>query len=94
MNIREVSGLALIALAIAMAPFGYWVGMGWTALALIPLVLGSVLVYTARVAKKLEDPLALRHPGGPDVPHGLHDLKGFHGGRVLGRGGDAAADDD
>ena len=88
MSMREWSGLALIAIGIAIAPFAYWVGFGWTLLALVPLALGSTLIYTARVKRRLQDSSALRDDSGPDVPFGAHELKGFHGASVLGRDGD------
>ena len=94
MSARERIGLTLVAVAFAIAPFAYWVNVGWILFALVPLTVGFVLLHTGRVARRMNDSKAFANASGPDVPPGPHELKGFFGATVLRRDNDAVHDDD
>jgi uncharacterized membrane protein len=78
MSFRELAGLVLLIAAVAVAPFGYWLGFGWALVSLALGIPGGALYFSARVSRKsLHD-----DTGVPDVYPG-HELRGFHGADVF-----------
>jgi Flp pilus assembly protein TadB len=79
MNPREIAGLILLAAAVVIAPFGYWLSFKWALVALAIGVPGVALYVTARVAKKLSRPEEI---SAPDV-YPSKEMKVFHGADIF-----------
>jgi hypothetical protein len=97
-RIREVSGLVVAIVGVALVPIGWyfsrllWIG------ALVLFVVGLLLLLTERVLKSEREientSAAYAPPVRPGVPGDVHNYSGWRdGGRSLG-GGDSAGDAD
>ena len=81
--------------AIGTFPFGYWVGVGWYVVALALGLLGFLLMYTGRIARRLARAKTLEDVSAQQgLPPGLHELRGFHGARIFGDQTSIEADHD
>ncbi len=74
MTYREIVGLGMLIVAIAIAPLGYLISTGWIMVSLALGLPGAVLFFTARMAKRLAE----SEPD--DTPYGGH---AFHGGHIF-----------
>jgi hypothetical protein len=94
MNTRERIGIGFLIAAIGIAPFGYWLGLGWTLVAMVLVVPAILFMWTGRVARRLAEPSALDQTVETvDVPPGVHDVKGFHGAEIFDHGDHADVGD-
>jgi len=80
MTAREIVGLVLVIVAIALVPFAYWVSFGWGLLAVLSFVSGVALFLSGRRARLSKQLLDLRVE--PDIPPG-HELRAFRSAAVL-----------
>lgn len=103
MNLREALGLALLVIAVALVPMGWYVSRMLWFLSLIGIIVGVGLFYTERRLKReaqIEKESAGGDKGcGPVVPTDIHNYTGWRfGGRSetmddsFGSGGGGEAD--
>jgi len=97
-RIREITGLGIAAIGVALVPLGwYFSRLLWIA-AIVLVVVGLLLLLTDRILKSEREIEAASSgyatPVRPSVPGDIHNYSGWRdGGRSLG-GGDSAGDAD
>jgi len=77
---RELIGLVLSVAAVAIAPFGYWLSLGWLLVSLALAIPGFTLLFTERNIKKYDPSVA---PDADILPGSAGGLRGFHVSRAL-----------
>lgn len=74
MSMRELIGTILLAVAVILVPFGYWLSIKWGLLAIAIAIPGVWLYFSKRVVKR-DSPEEI---GGSDT-YPPKDLRGFNG---------------
>jgi uncharacterized protein (DUF58 family) len=97
-KIREISGLVLTVVGVALVPMGWYFSRLLWMVAVVLVVVGSLLLFTERVLESEREAesasVAYSPPVRPSVPGDVHNYSGWRdGGRSLG-GGDSAGDAD
>jgi hypothetical protein len=95
-RIREVAGLIIGAIGVAMIPLGWYFSRMLWIVAVVLVIVGLILMLTDRVLKserEIENTTsAYAPPVRPSVPGDIHNTSGWRdGGRSLG-GGDSGGD--
>src|SRR5688572_16969394 len=98
-RIREIAGIGLAALGVALVPLGWYFSRALWVAAVVVAAAGALMFLTRRVLVS-EDELAKQSsayapPVKPSVPGDVHNYSGWRdGGRSLGGGDDAGSADD
>jgi Kef-type K+ transport system membrane component KefB len=77
MQVREIIGLILLAMAFAFAPLGHWVDRSWYIAALVAAVTGILLMFTERVARRFARNYRTENDSSPDLD-GFSDFHDDH----------------
>ena len=80
MSAREITGLIVLAVAVTIFPFGYWIHHGWYIAAFVMACIGALFFFSKRVSKNVSDVQAV--PDHLNPPYTPSHLRGFPGSKI------------